>query len=97
MVQQSETRSILASCLRVLVVVVLAMTLLFMYLLQRVKSRELERDISSLKTEQAEAVKALNQLDARIDSSRVPSGLCHSPVSFGHAGEVRGLYRTAGA
>ncbi len=72
MVQQSETRTILASCLRALILVVLAMALLFMYLLQRVKSRELERDISNLKTEQAEAVKALNLLDARIEQLKSP-------------------------
>ncbi|HPN83148.1 MAG TPA: hypothetical protein PLM00_07120, partial [Spirochaetota bacterium] len=48
------------------------MALLFMYLLQRVKSRELERDISNLKTEQAEAVKALNLLDARIEQLKSP-------------------------
>jgi cell division protein FtsL len=65
-------RTVLASCLRALLVVLLVMSLLFLYLMQRVKSREMDRDISLLKTEQAEAVKALNQLDAHIERLKSP-------------------------
>jgi len=51
---------------------VLAMSLLFLYLMQRVKSRELDREIALLKSEQAEAVKSLNQLDVRIERLKSP-------------------------
>ncbi len=76
MVPQFETgadsRTVFASCLRALLVVVLAMSLLFLYLMQRVKSRELDREIALLKSEQAEAVKSLNQLDVRIERLKSP-------------------------
>lgn len=82
----ADSRTIFTSCLRALLVIVLAMSLLFLYLMQRVKSRELDREIALLKSEQAEAVKNLNQLDVQIERLKSPERIV--PL----ARELLGMY-----
>lgn len=67
-----QQRGVLRVCLRALALVVLVMSVLFLYMMQRVRSRELDRDISRLRQEQAEAVKELNRLDCRIEKLKSP-------------------------
>jgi cell division protein FtsL len=69
----SEKRGeVIGLCLRVLFLVLLVMSVFFLYLMQRVKSRELDQEIARLKQERAEAVKSLNQLDWRIEQLKSP-------------------------
>jgi cell division protein FtsL len=63
---------VISVCLKVLFIVLLAMSVLFLYLMQRVKSRELDQDIARLKQAQADAVQNLNQLDWRIEQLKSP-------------------------
>ncbi|MDR2733599.1 MAG: cell division protein FtsL [Spirochaetota bacterium] len=67
-----EEKSVLRLCLRVLCIVLLVMSVLFLFLMQRIKSRELDQEIARLKQEQAEAIKNLNQLDWRIEQLKSP-------------------------
>ena len=69
---RKEREGIVGLCLKVLAIVLLAMAVLFLYLMQRVKSRELDQELAQLKQQQAEAVKNLNQLDWRIEQLKSP-------------------------
>jgi len=69
---RDEGGGVVGLCLRVVFVVLLAMSVLFLYLMQRIKSRELDQEIARLKQEQAEAVKNLNRLDWRIEQLKSP-------------------------
>jgi len=68
----AENKSVARLCLRVVCIVLLVMSVLFFFLMQRVKSRELDQEIARLKQEQAEAIKDLNQLDSRIEQLKSP-------------------------
>ena len=70
--KEQEQGGVITLCLRVLFIVLLAMSVLFLYLMQRVKSRELDQEFTRLKQQQAEAVKNLNQLDLRIEQLKKP-------------------------
>jgi cell division protein FtsL len=69
---EEEHGGVVSLCLRVLFVVLLAMSVLFLYLMQRVKSRELDQEITRLRQQQTEAVKNLNLLDSRIGQLKGP-------------------------
>ena len=81
-----EHGGVVSLCLKVLFIVLLAMSVLFLYLMQRVKSRELDQEFARLKQQQAEAVKNLNQLDWRIEQLKKPERI--KPL----ARDVLGMY-----
>jgi cell division protein FtsL len=68
----SDDKSVVRLCLRIVCVVLLVMSVLFLFLMQRVKSRGLDQEIARLKQEQAETIKDLNQLDSRIEQLKSP-------------------------